>query len=120
MALAENIVLGVAQSVDEVLASEQYAFRELFSELRVGGESRESSPKPGYLMKRTPTVLGAHGPALDADGECAAREARPEPIRAARRARRGREHSRVCGCSTSAGTGRAPWPASSWPTWAPR
>jgi crotonobetainyl-CoA:carnitine CoA-transferase CaiB-like acyl-CoA transferase len=69
----------VAQSVDEVLASEQYAFRELFSELRVGGESLKV-PKPGYLMKRTPTVLGTHGPALDADGE-SLRANRPEPIR---------------------------------------
>jgi crotonobetainyl-CoA:carnitine CoA-transferase CaiB-like acyl-CoA transferase len=79
MALAENIVMGVAQSMDEVLASEQYAFRELFSELRVGGEALKV-PKPGYLMKRTPTALGTHGPALDADGE-ALRANRPEPIR---------------------------------------
>jgi len=68
MAMAENIVMGVAQNVDEVLASEQYAFRQLFSELSVGGTSLKV-PKPGYLMQRTPTVLGAQGPALDADGE---------------------------------------------------
>ena len=67
MAMAENIVLGIAQSVDEVLASEQYAFRGLFSELRVGGRSLKA-PKPGYLLTRTPTQMGTRGPALDADG----------------------------------------------------
>jgi crotonobetainyl-CoA:carnitine CoA-transferase CaiB-like acyl-CoA transferase len=79
MAMAENIVMGVAQNVDEVLASEQYAFRELFSELQVGGESA-SAPKPGYQLKRTPTVLGARGPALDGDGD-ELRARPPEPIR---------------------------------------
>jgi crotonobetainyl-CoA:carnitine CoA-transferase CaiB-like acyl-CoA transferase len=76
MAMAENIVMGVAQNVDEVLASEQYAFRELFSELRIGDRSAVA-PKPGYQMSRTPTVLGARGPALDADGE--ALRAEPPP-----------------------------------------
>ena len=78
MAIAENIVMGVAQNVDEVLASEQYAFRELFSELQIGGQSPRV-PKPGYQLKRTPTVLGTRGPALDADGE-ALRAKLPEPI----------------------------------------
>ncbi|MCP5066471.1 MAG: CoA transferase [bacterium] len=78
MALAENIVMGVAQNVDEVLTSEQYAFRELFSELQVGGQS-PLAPKPGYRLKRTPTSLGSRGPALDGDGD-ALRANPPEPI----------------------------------------
>jgi crotonobetainyl-CoA:carnitine CoA-transferase CaiB-like acyl-CoA transferase len=79
MAMAENIVMGVAQNVDEVLASEQFAFRELFSELQVGGQAARA-PKPGYQLKRTPTLLSARGPALDGDGD--ALRARPlEPIR---------------------------------------
>ena len=81
MAMAENIVMGVAQTVDEVLASEQYAFRELFSDLEIGGRPAKL-PKPGYQLKRTPTVLGARGPALDADGE-ALRARLPEPIQLA-------------------------------------
>ncbi|MBW2421267.1 MAG: CoA transferase [Deltaproteobacteria bacterium] len=78
MAMAENIVMGVAQNVDEVLASEQYAFRQLFAELQVGGESVKV-PKPGYQLKRTPTALATRGPALDADGG-ALREKLPDPI----------------------------------------
>ena len=76
MAMAENIVMGVAQNVDEVLASEQYAFRELFSEIRVGGNAAKI-PKPGYQLKRTPSVLAQRGPRLDEDG-AALRENIPE------------------------------------------
>ncbi len=61
-----------------MLASEQYAFRGLFSELRVGGRSLKA-PKPGYLLTRTPTQMGARGPALDADG-AALRAAPPRKI----------------------------------------
>ena len=78
MAVAENIVMGVAQTVDEVLASEQFAFRELFSELEIGGQGFKV-PKPGYQLGRTPTRLGKRGPRLDADGD-SLRANLPEPI----------------------------------------
>ncbi|MCP5045406.1 MAG: hypothetical protein GY944_30630, partial [bacterium] len=78
MAMAENIVMGVAQNVDEVLESEQYAFRELFADLAVGGQTVKV-PKPGYQLERTPTALGARGPGLDADGD-ALRAEPPQPI----------------------------------------
>jgi len=78
MAMAENIIMGVAQNVDEVLASEQFAFRGLFSEMNIGGQSVKV-PKPGYQLKRTPTELTARGPALDADGD-ALRVKLPEAI----------------------------------------
>ena len=51
MAMAENIVMGVAQRVDEVLASEQFAFRELFwSEL--GGRGSTRAPEAGLPADR--------------------------------------------------------------------
>jgi len=76
MAMAENIVLGVAQTVDEVLASEQYAFRELFAAISLGDRS-VVVPKPGYQLQATPTRIAARGPALDGDG--AALRAAPMP-----------------------------------------
>jgi crotonobetainyl-CoA:carnitine CoA-transferase CaiB-like acyl-CoA transferase len=79
MAVAENIVMGVAQTVDEVLASEQLAFRELWSELTLG-DRPVRVPKPGYAMSVTPTRIAARGPALDADG-ATLRGALPAPIR---------------------------------------
>jgi crotonobetainyl-CoA:carnitine CoA-transferase CaiB-like acyl-CoA transferase len=88
MGVAENIVMGVAQTVDEVLESQQFAFRELWAELRLGGE-RVRVPKPGYLMTRTPAELGERGPGLDADGE-GLRAQRPAPIRLAEGERRAR------------------------------
>jgi crotonobetainyl-CoA:carnitine CoA-transferase CaiB-like acyl-CoA transferase len=81
MAMAENIVMGVAQTVDEVLASEQFAFRELWSELHIG-EQRVRVPKPGYRMMRTPTQAATRGPSLDADGERLRAEP-PAPIQLA-------------------------------------
>ncbi|UCE87434.1 MAG: CoA transferase [Deltaproteobacteria bacterium] len=88
MALSENIVLGVAQTVDEVLESEQFAFRELWSELRIG-EERVRIPKPGYRMSGTPAELDPHGPALDADA-AKLRAEPPAPRRLFRGARRKR------------------------------
>jgi crotonobetainyl-CoA:carnitine CoA-transferase CaiB-like acyl-CoA transferase len=68
MAVVEGIIMGVAQRSDEVLASEQFAFRNLWSEIAVGGK-RVQVPKPGYLLAKTPTVMAERGPRLDADGE---------------------------------------------------
>jgi len=67
MAVAESIIMGVAQTVDEVLASEQYAFRELWGEIEIGGKPVRV-PKPGYQLAKTPTQINKRGPALDADG----------------------------------------------------
>jgi crotonobetainyl-CoA:carnitine CoA-transferase CaiB-like acyl-CoA transferase len=67
MAVAEGIVMGVAQRIDEVLGSEQFAFRNLWSEVALGGK-RVRVPKPGYLLSKTPTSMAESGPALDADG----------------------------------------------------
>ncbi|MDP6978070.1 MAG: CoA transferase [Myxococcota bacterium] len=78
MAMAENIVMGVAQNVDEVLASEQFAFRELFGEFEVGGQAVKV-PKPGYQLRRTPTELATRGPKRNADG-ADLRANLPEPI----------------------------------------
>jgi len=68
MAAEKAIVMGVAQTVDEVLASPHLAFRELFEELAIGG-TKLKLPKPGYKLDKTPTALRTPGPALDADGE---------------------------------------------------
>jgi crotonobetainyl-CoA:carnitine CoA-transferase CaiB-like acyl-CoA transferase len=76
MAVAEGIVMGVAQRSDEVLESEQFAFRNLWSELAVGGK-RVRVPKPGYLLAKTPTAMAERGPGLDADGD--ALRASPPP-----------------------------------------
>jgi crotonobetainyl-CoA:carnitine CoA-transferase CaiB-like acyl-CoA transferase len=63
MAAAEGIVMGVAQTVDEVLASEQFAYRGLWAGIEMtGGEQR--IPKPGYLMTRSPTQVAGPGPTL--------------------------------------------------------
>ena len=79
MGMAENIVMGVAQTVDEVLASEQLAFRDSWAELRLGDE-RPRVPKPGYVMARMPIAFAERGPALGADGERLRAET-PAPIR---------------------------------------
>lgn len=63
MAAAEGIVMGVAHNVDEVLASEQLAFRELWNELEVGGTSVRV-PKPGYQMSASPVRIRCRGPRL--------------------------------------------------------
>jgi len=68
MAMAENIVLGVAQRTDEVLESPQFAFRETFAELELGDQLARI-PKPGYQLAKTPTVVASRGPTLDADAE---------------------------------------------------
>ncbi len=66
MASAESIVMGVAQTVDEVLASEQFAFRELWAQIEVG-DLDVRIPKPGYLLSETPTEIIGRGPALAAE-----------------------------------------------------
>lgn len=68
MAAAEGIVMGVAQTVDEVLASEQYAFRGLWAELPLG-DTTVRIPKPGYLLSATPTAVSGPGPTLGADDD---------------------------------------------------
>ncbi len=76
MAAAERIVMGVAQTVDEVLASEQFAYRGLWADLVVGGEDVRI-PKPGYSLSESPTEIAGRGPALATEamtGEV------PEPI----------------------------------------
>jgi crotonobetainyl-CoA:carnitine CoA-transferase CaiB-like acyl-CoA transferase len=77
MGMAENIVMGVAQRSDEVLASPQFEFRHFWSELELKGQSVRV-PKPGYLFSKTPTAPDSRGPALDADGGRLRAEA-PEP-----------------------------------------
>ena len=69
MAMAERIVLGVAQTVDEVLDSPQLASRDLWAD--VGGVR---VPKPGYRLSATPSGLGETAPALS--------HAEPEPAQA--------------------------------------
>ncbi|MCZ7530179.1 MAG: CoA transferase [Acidimicrobiia bacterium] len=66
MAAAESIVMGVAQTVEEVLASEQFAFRELWASITVG-DSDVRIPKPGYKLSESPTAIDGRGPALAAD-----------------------------------------------------
>ncbi len=72
MAVAEGIVMGVAQTVDEVLASEQFAHRELWSDLPLGDE-QVRVPKPGYRLSATPTAIDGGGPPHgSADGRAVA------------------------------------------------
>ena len=115
MAVAEGIIMGVAQTVDEVLDSEQYAFRDLWGEIELGGKTVRV-PKPGYLLAKTPTRITRRGPALDADGPTPARE--PSGCNPTREgnAKRSPARSKACACSTSAGTGPARWRGSCSPT----
>ncbi len=64
MASAEGIVMGVAQYMDEVLESEQLAFRDLWESFSVGGREVRV-PKPGYQLSATPTAINGRGPSLD-------------------------------------------------------
>lgn len=93
MAAAEGIVMGVAQTVDEVLASEQFAFRELWGEVEVGGEPRRI-PKPGYQLGATPTVVRGRGPDLAAEPGRAP-EVPPVSLEPAERPRRALDGIRV-------------------------
>jgi crotonobetainyl-CoA:carnitine CoA-transferase CaiB-like acyl-CoA transferase len=63
MAAAEGIVMGVAQTVDEVLDSEQYAYRGLWAEIEISGKVLRV-PKPGYLLSDSPTAISGRGPSL--------------------------------------------------------
>ncbi len=76
MAAAESIVMGVAQTVDEVLASEQFAFRDLWGHLTIGDQDVKI-PKPGYLFSESPTRIAGRGPALASEPMAAEV---PEPI----------------------------------------
>lgn len=85
MAAAEGIVMGVAQTVDEVLESPQYEYRDLWVELPVG-DATVRVPKPGYQLTASPTSVRGPGPALgsastpgDADAFAAVRDTRPAP-----------------------------------------
>ena len=71
MAVAEGIVMGVAQTVDEVLASEQFAHRELWTTLPLGDE-QVRVPKPGYRLSATPTAISGPGPAIGSGGPASA------------------------------------------------
>ncbi len=76
MAAAESIVMGVAQTVDEVLASPQFAYRGLWAEVEIGGAARKI-PKAGYLFGESPTAVAAAGPAL---GSSSAADVAREPV----------------------------------------
>lgn len=62
MAMAERIVLGVAQTVDEVLDSPQLASRDLWADV-----AGVRVPKPGYRFSVTPARLGAETAELVAE-----------------------------------------------------
>jgi crotonobetainyl-CoA:carnitine CoA-transferase CaiB-like acyl-CoA transferase len=76
MAAAEGIVMGVAQTVDEVLASEQFAYRGLWADVEIG-DGGQRIPKAGYLMAHSPTEVSGPGPAL---GSSAPHDVAREPI----------------------------------------
>ncbi len=63
MAAAESIVMGVAQTMEEVLASPQFAFRELWDEVGLGDQDVRI-PKPGYALSQSPTSISGPGPTL--------------------------------------------------------
>lgn len=77
MAAEKAIVMGVAQTVDDVLSSDHLAFRELFEELAVDADTRVKVPKPGYRMAKSPTALSAPAPSRDQHGD-ALRASPPE------------------------------------------
>ena len=93
MAVAEGIVMGIAQTADEVLASEQFEFRDLFADIDIDGHPVRI-PKPGYLMSVTPTSITGPGPSLSGSR---ADTPRPAPISlpAAKAPRRALEGVRV-------------------------
>ena len=81
MAAAEGIVMGVAQTVDEVLASEQYAYRGLWAEIGSSGEAGARSRSPATCSRDSPTDISGRGPSLsDAAGARRWLPAAPEPI----------------------------------------
>jgi len=67
LAARERIILGVVNTPAELLASEQFQFREAWAELELG-DSRVRVPKPGYRLSRTPVRGARRGPRLDGDG----------------------------------------------------
>lgn len=78
LAQASGLIIGPVNGVDQVLDSSQLAFRNQWGEVAVGGRAVRM-PKPGYLFSRTPTALGAAGPALGTGAIGPERPASPRP-----------------------------------------
>lgn len=59
----DKVVLGIAQRADEILASPQYAYRELWADSGLRSETGEAVvfPKPAYRMSATPVRIGEEG-----------------------------------------------------------
>jgi len=78
MGNANDLIVGEVKSVDQVLESPQFAFREQWARIPVsGGEVRV--PKPGYSFSETPVAIRGPGPQLAA-GSAALRTQPPRPL----------------------------------------
>ncbi|MBT7371075.1 MAG: CoA transferase [Gammaproteobacteria bacterium] len=56
-----EIILGVVNHIDEVCASEQFAFRDFWSEVSLG-DKEARFPKTGFLLSETPTTIKSGAP----------------------------------------------------------
>ncbi|MBQ63189.1 MAG: hypothetical protein CMQ19_14105 [Gammaproteobacteria bacterium] len=61
MTMETDIIMGVVNHVDEVYASEQFAYRDFWSEVTLGDKGAKF-PKMGALMSETPCSIRADAP----------------------------------------------------------
>ena len=61
MTAPTDIILGVVNNVDEVYASEQFAFRNFWSEVALGDQEARF-PRTGFQMSQTPTTVQTDAP----------------------------------------------------------
>ena len=81
IANANDLIVGPVNTVDQVLESPQFAFRDGWGHVRIGGVGVRI-PKPGYLFAKTPVSIECSGPRLDADGANVRVNLPPPPRRA--------------------------------------
>lgn len=63
---ANDLIVGEVKSIDQVLESPQFAFREQWAKIPVG-DSEVRIPKPGYSFSETPVAIRTAGPRLARD-----------------------------------------------------
>lgn len=68
MAAEHDILLCVVNKPKDLYESDQFAFRQVWSEVTLG-EQHARFPKPGYLLSETPTCVRDLAPLLNADAE---------------------------------------------------
>lgn len=64
---ANGLILEAANTIDELLKNRQFAFRDCWGHVNIGGKDVRI-PKPGYLFSETPVSILSSGPALGGNG----------------------------------------------------